>query len=149
MVAAFTDQSDPECNRGCVRRWVIGCSIHPAIHPSLRIVLACGSADPGGEKPMCTNVGRLRGFPPGRGGGPRRVWVAMGVYQHNSAAGRERLVEAVPVAGQPASRDDSRCRDTPVCRFVKRFGDMGTVEHKTGGTLVSKCCQFPSITDAD
>jgi len=89
------------------------------------------------EKPLCTTLADCEDILAVAAGRKSQIWVAM-EYRYMPPV--ERLIEAVRSGETGVPRMISiREHRFP---FLKKVGDWNRFEHKTGGTLVEKCCHF-------
>ena len=89
------------------------------------------------EKPLCTTLSDCEDILALAAGRTSQVWVAM-EYRYIPPVGR--LIEAVR-SGQTGMPRMIAIREHRF-PFLKKVGDWNRFEHKTGGTLVEKCCHF-------
>ncbi|MEM5470534.1 Gfo/Idh/MocA family oxidoreductase [Hoeflea sp. AS60] len=89
------------------------------------------------EKPLCTTLSDCEDILARAAGRTSQVWVAM---EYRYIPPVERLIEAVR-SGQTGTPRMIAIREHRF-PFLKKVGDWNRFEHKTGGTLVEKCCHF-------
>lgn len=89
------------------------------------------------EKPLCTTLADCEDILAVAAGRTSQVWVAM-EYRYMPPV--ERLIEAVR-SGETGVPQMISIREHRF-PFLKKVGDWNRFEHKTGGTLVEKCCHF-------
>jgi len=132
--AAFTDHRSL-MQSGLCAALVIAAPNH-LHHPILRDVLPADLPILV-EKPLCTTLADCEDILLAEVGRTSQVWVAM-EYRYMPPV--ERLIEAVRsgATGEPRMISIREHRFP----FLKKVGDWNRFEHKTGGTLVEKCCHF-------